>query len=139
MSSTLIAERVRWRRERQQRAKDSRRELYGQFLTSLNEAAESLWAVSLGDRRGTDGAPFDETLRGEVHRTGLYSYREQVMILAPEGVRASADQAVDRVREYRDCLMSGSQTGSPVETAAMNAYKAAVKSLRQAMRSDLER
>ncbi|MFJ9767258.1 hypothetical protein ACIRUY_25895 [Streptomyces erythrochromogenes] len=137
VGSTLLADRVRWRRELEQRGKDSRRELYGQFLTALNEAAESLWVVGLGDRRAAGIERLDELLRAEVHRTGLYSLREQVMILATEDVRRVADQAVDRVREYRDCLISGSAGGSPEERTAMDAYKSTIKVLREAMRADM--
>ncbi|MFE5995228.1 hypothetical protein [Streptomyces sp. NPDC056453] len=137
VGSTLIADRARWSRELTQRAKETRRELYGQFLTALNESAESLWVVGLGDRRTSEHVRLDERLRAEVHRTGLYSYREQVMILGTDNVVRGADQAVDRVREYRDCLINGHVVGSTEETAAMTAYKATIKQLRGAMRADL--
>lgn len=137
VGSTLLADRVRWRRELDQRARDARRELYGRFLTALNEAAESLWVVGLGDRRQEVPERLDELLRAEVHRTGLYSYREQVMILGTAEVVRSADHSVDRVREYRDCLLNGLVGGSNEEMAAMDAYKTSIKALRQAMRTDL--
>lgn len=57
--------------------------------------------------------------------------------LATDDVLRTADQAVDRVREYRDLPISGSHGGSPEETAAMDAYKKAIKVLRQAMRADM--
>jgi hypothetical protein len=106
-------------------------------LTALNEAAESLWVVGLGDRRQEVPERLDELLRAEVHRTGLYSYREQVMILGTAEVVRSADHSVDRVREYRDCLLNGLVGGSNEEMAAMDAYKTSIKALRQAMRTDL--
>jgi hypothetical protein len=137
VTSTLLADRVRWRRESEQRGRDVRLEVYGRFLTALNEAAESLWVVGLGDRRPAEPERLDELLRAEVHRAGLYSLREQIMILAADNVRRSADLAVDRVREYRDCLIGGSDSGSAEEIAATDAYKAAVKELRDAMRVDV--
>ncbi|MEU9456688.1 hypothetical protein [Streptomyces sp. NPDC048277] len=59
------------------------------------------------------------------------------MILGTDGVTQAADQAIDRVREYLDCLIAGNAVGPAQETAAMNAYKAAVKQLRSAMRADV--
>ncbi|MER7202374.1 hypothetical protein CG723_44110 [Streptomyces sp. CB01635] len=136
VGSTLGADRLRWARELRQRATSSRQELYGQFLTALNEAAESLWVLGLGDRHDSS-IDLPEALRAAVHGTGLYSFREQVMIIATDDVLAKADQAVDRVREYRDCLAAGHREGSPDEVAGMDAYKRAVKELRSAMRADL--
>lgn len=138
VGSTLLAYRVRWRREIDQRGRDARRELYSRFLTALNESAESLWVVGLGDRR--DGATperLDELLRAEIHRSGLYSYREQVLIVGTAEVVRCADCAVDRVREYRDCLANGAVGGSREETAAMEACKASIKALQKAMRTDI--
>lgn len=121
----------------EQRARDARRELYGRFLMALNESAESLWVIGLGDRRQEEHDRLDELLRAAVHRTGLYSYREEIVITATDNVARSADRAIDRVREYRDCLIDGSIGGSSEEMAAMDAYKSSIKELRQAMRTDL--
>jgi hypothetical protein len=137
VGSTLLADRVRWRRELERQAKESRRELYARFLTALNEATEALWVVGLGDRRVDGPESLAEVLRGQVHRSGLYSYREQIMILAPPAVLREADLATDRVREYRDVLISGHAAGSAEEGSAMHAYTAALKALRQVMRADL--
>jgi hypothetical protein len=137
VGSTLLADRARWRRELQQRTRDTRRELYGRFLTALNESSESLWVIGLGDRRQEEHDRLDELLRAAVHRTGLYSYREQVMIVAADNVAHSADRAVDCVRAYRDCLIDGARSGSREERAAMGAYKASIKELRHEMRTDI--
>jgi hypothetical protein len=48
-SVTLLADRVRWRRDQHQRRHDARRDAYATYLAALHATSDGIRAVSLGE------------------------------------------------------------------------------------------
>ncbi|MBH5333463.1 hypothetical protein IHE55_01050 [Streptomyces pactum] len=135
VGTTLLADRARWGRERQAQTLEHRRALYGEFLTTLNLAQESLFAVSYG--RHPAELTRDLAARAAFGSHQVYAVRERLVLSGCEPVVAAADAAFHRLKEFRDVVGSGAAPTSPEVMEAITAYAAELRTLRHAMRDDL--
>ncbi|MFJ5309267.1 hypothetical protein [Streptomyces sp. NPDC088350] len=135
VGTTLVAERARWRREHTARERAVKQQLYAEYLGAL-----SLTTHQLRDLKRDAGLSREERIRraGEVlGSTAAYNLRYQMLIIAPEPLGTTADQAFRCVRDLRD-RFDGPDVGTDPEwSPTMSAVSESLKSLRAAMRSDL--
>jgi hypothetical protein len=134
-SITLVADRVRWRRDQRQRQVEARRDAYTVFLAALHVTSEGLRAVSLGE-----GVP--ETTRPSAARTvfrsaNLNAAREQVLLLAQTPVVRAADRTYVALRVLRDVVGQEHDHDSPSYREVLLRYQQELKTLRTTMREDL--
>ncbi|MEV8022937.1 hypothetical protein AB0O76_42945 [Streptomyces sp. NPDC086554] len=135
VGSTLLADRARWGREVQSQAVERRRELYGEFLTALNLAQESLFAVAYG--RHPAELSRDLAARAAFGNHQVYAVRERLALSGREQVVAVADTAFNRLKAFRDVVGSGAMPDSSELADAIQSYGAVLRELRHAMRDEL--
>ena len=135
VGATLLADRLRWRREREGRALETRRQLYAEYSAALSRIRIAL-----------NEAASDASLSGEERRRrvrelflapGPYELHHQMAILAPQEVIDASGTAFRILRDTRDCVLEGASAASPAYIGLEDAYDAAVAELRQVMRRDL--
>lgn len=135
VSTTLFAERSRWQRENSARERAVRQQLYAEYLGAL-----SLTTHRLRDLRRSADLTREERRReaGEIlGSTNAYQLRYQMLIIAPEHLGDTADQAFMRIRDLRDRFDGPDITADPEWPSAMHAVSRTLDALRAAMRADL--
>ncbi|HET6858741.1 MAG TPA: hypothetical protein VFH94_16830 [Streptomyces sp.] len=132
VGSTLIADRVRWKRDQGARQEDVKRQLYGEYLTALTRTRNELKEL-----RGAAVAPDERArLAGQFYRQGgAYELRYQLAITAPTAVVECSEDALRKLRVVREKIEED-VTGAPLDEE-FTALIHSVKSLRDATRSDL--
>ena len=134
--SALLAQRIQWRQQMNQRDRDVRRELYGAYLTALHETGEDLWAIGSGNVEPADGG-FQKSAYDAFQAGALYSLRSQIIIMAPDSVIDATQNALRAMRHLRDCISQGILVGSEEHDAARHVVRDSNQRLREAMRADL--
>jgi hypothetical protein len=134
-SLTLLADRVRWRRDQAQHRYEVRRDAYAVYLTALHAASEGVRAVSLGEH--PPEAPRPSAARTAFRSANLSGSREQLVLLAPAPIVGAADETFRSLRELRDLVGQGGGLESPGYQQMLTRYQLALKRLRNAMRADL--
>ncbi|MEU3091360.1 hypothetical protein ABZ703_34230 [Streptomyces massasporeus] len=135
VGSTLLADRARWGREAQAQMLERKRVLYGEFLTALNLAQESLFAVAYG--RHPAELSRDLAARAAFDNHQVYAVRERLVLSGGEPVVATGDLAFNRLKTFRDVVGSGAAPDSPESGDALLPYAVALRELRHAMREEL--
>ncbi|MDJ1134022.1 hypothetical protein [Streptomyces iconiensis] len=135
VGATLLADRLRWRREREDRALETRQQLYAEYSaalsrirTALNEAANDP-GLSEGERR--------VRVRELFLAPGAYELRHQLAILAPQEVIGASSAAFKLLRDTRDRIAEGADAASAEYAELEDAYDVAIAELRRVMRKDL--
>ncbi|MFD7665660.1 hypothetical protein [Streptomyces sp. NPDC059788] len=133
VGSTLLADRVRWRREQDTRQKEVQRQLYGDYLAALERTRTHLKDL----RRLPELTPDERArqVRAAFREGGTYELAYRIAITAPHFVVRPSEEAQRKLRDVRDALINGTECGtqSPVQVA----LRRAIRSLRGAMRSAL--
>ncbi|MEV8362564.1 hypothetical protein [Streptomyces niveus] len=134
VGSTLLADRVRWRRERAGQNLDVRRQMYADYTaalsrirTALNECAQA--DIPAGER--------SLRVRELFLAPGAYEIRHQLAIVAPPEVVEAARTAFIVLRDTRDLLVNGSSLNDRAYMEMEERFDAAVAELRTVMRLDL--
>jgi hypothetical protein len=132
---TLVADRVRWRRDQSQRRQEVLRAAYGAYLAALHATSEEIRVVSLGERpRGTSR---QSAARAAFRSAQLNACREQLVLLAPEPTVRAGDGTFTALRDLRDVVGHGGDLDSPDYQQVLTRFQAALKALRNSMRTDL--
>ncbi|MFK4070414.1 hypothetical protein [Streptomyces sp. NPDC029674] len=133
VGSTLLVDRVRWRREQDTRQEEIQRQLYGDYLAALERTRTHLKDL----RRLPDQAPDERArqVRDAFREGGTYELAYRIAITAPDSVVRVSEDAQHKLRDLRDALISGAECGtrSPVQAA----LRQSIESLRDAMRAAL--
>jgi hypothetical protein len=127
VGSTLIADRLRWRRERAGQSLDVRRQLYADYTAALPRMRTALHECAQAD------IPASELFLAP----GAYEIRHQLAIVAPQDVVEAARAAFVVLRHTRDLLVDGAVIESPAYSELENRFDSAVAELRRVMRRDL--
>ncbi|MFE2017723.1 hypothetical protein ACFW9O_06650 [Streptomyces sp. NPDC059499] len=134
VGSTLLADRVRWRRERAGQNLDVRRQLYADYTAALSRIRTALNECAQVD------IPADERplrVRELFLAPGAYEIRHQLAIVAPPEVVEAARSAFVVLRDTRDLLVEGSALDDTAYIEIEARFDAAVAELRTLMRLDL--
>ncbi|MEU9438593.1 hypothetical protein [Streptomyces sp. NPDC048252] len=134
VGSTLLADRLRWRRDRAALNHDTRRQAYAAFMGALSDVYQRL------DELACDGRPAEE-MRTAAHEVfvsrNLYPLRYELALIAPWEVMEPVNQAFYRVRDLRNLVARGSARSNPEFGGHLHAYLAAAEKAQVAMRRDL--
>ncbi len=134
VGSTLLADRLSWRRDRAGQSLDARRQLYGDYTAAL-----SRMRTALNECAQTD-IPAEERpqrVRELFLAPGAYEIRHQLAIVAPRDVVEAARIAFVVLRDTRDLLLQGPATDTDAYAELEYRFDAAVAELRSVMRRDL--
>ncbi|MER7768816.1 hypothetical protein [Kitasatospora sp. NPDC096140] len=136
VTSTLIADRVRWRRDHRDRHRDAKRLLYAEYLAALSRTWNEIRQAA---RNPT--LPADERGRVAVEAFksgGSYELRYQVSITASDGVEQSSVTAFRALRDLRDLVESGVTYTEPEYQEARRHWDRLFGELRLRIRADLD-
>lgn len=136
VAATLATERLRWKRELARQTRLDHRQLYEQYLTTLHEAGEALWALAHSDIESSTTP--DVAARAIFRSAGVYASLERVLIGGPVSVHEAARKSFHAMRDLRDCIAAGGLVGSPDHQAAEKKWEICRDQLRSAMRADLQ-
>ena len=136
VSTTLLGERSRWRRENTSRERAAKQQLYSEFLAAL-------WVTRhrLRDLKRSIDLSREERIKqsGEIlAAANAYQLLYQMHIMAPEPLGDVADQTFVRLRNLRDRFDEPDVSTDPEWSATQGALGEALEALRRAMRSDLK-
>jgi hypothetical protein len=134
--SALLSQRYQWRQQVSLQDRNTRRELYGAYLTALHEAGENLWQISSGVLEPSNG-DFRRPAHDAFQAGALYSLRAQIIVLAPSQVVDATHDALRAMRHMRDCVAQGYLIGSEEHDAAERVVHDSNRRLRETMREDL--
>lgn len=134
-SVTLLADRIRWRRDQAQRRAETLRQTFGTYLAALHSTSEEIRAVSLGEQPSGTSRP--SAARAAFRSAQLNACREQVVLVASAPVVRVADGTFTTLRELRDVVGAGGDLDSADYQRCRASYQGHLKELRNAMRADL--
>jgi hypothetical protein len=134
-SVTLLADRVRWRRDQDQRRLEALRNAYGTYLAALHTTSEEIRTVSLGEYPPETSR--QSAARSAFRSAKLTACREQLVLLAPQQIVRAGDETFTTLRELRDIVAHGGDIDLPEYQQVLKRYQAALHELRNVMRADL--
>ncbi|MEU7304543.1 hypothetical protein AB0950_25760 [Streptomyces sp. NPDC007189] len=139
VGSTLLADRVRWRRETGERDRRERRDLYVTCLTRYRLAYEDMHTAALAHRDGPAGRR-DAAVRDAFRGSGCDEVRETVLLCAPEETTAVMEDVYTTLRGLLEVYAAGDPAPDTPEFQEHRLRHAqAVWTARAAMRAALER
>lgn len=130
--STLVADRIRWHRERSER---DRAELRTSFMEYLGALARARDAFSRAE-------PSQECVgRGHIaiSEYGVYAAQHQLELVAPQPILDMARQATLKVLDFHDAVVAGHDADSDECKNAWRAAREARGRLVEAMQTALKR
>jgi hypothetical protein len=135
ISSALVVDWARSRRDRHQQWDQLRRQMYTDFMAALNVGVGDLEDIA---RRGGLIAPErDKALWQALQAAGVWRIHQQLLISAPPPVISSGWSALMGLTEIRNALAGGATFDSQEYLATRQRYSELMSSLRDAMRVDL--
>ncbi|WP_234326876.1 hypothetical protein [Streptomyces sp. NRRL S-337] len=132
MVSTLVADRVRWRRERSERDRDALRTSFMEYLGALAQARDAFTRAEPSQVRIGRG-------HIAVSEYGVYTAQHQLELVAPQLVLDRARQATLAVLDFHDAVVAGHDAGSDEYLIAWRAVGEARSRLVEAMQTALRR
>jgi hypothetical protein len=134
ISSTLLTDRVRWRRDHLDRQRESNRQLYAQYLAALWRTLDDI-----RDAARTPNLPADERARlarEALKGNGAYELRYQVSIIAGDAVDTASLAAFRVLRDLRDHVEAGATHQEPTYRQAREDFNHHYAALREQMRAE---
>ncbi|MFS0694084.1 hypothetical protein [Streptomyces nitrosporeus] len=137
VGSTLVTDRVSWRRDTSERDRETLLTEATQFLEALTEARDVI-----SDASRSQDLPADE--RAQLARAaflsqGVHAKQYRLELLATPEVAESARDAAQQLLLYRDAVVAGHLRDDPECAQARRAFREARQKLMTAMRSSLGR
>lgn len=131
VGSTLLADRLRWKRDTGERERETLHATYAQFLEALTQARDLIshasrdFTAAEEDRRSVMTALLDH---------GVHVKQYQLELPAPPQVVEKARDAADKLAAYRDVVVEGGKRDDPECTQARRAFRSSRQELMEAMR-----
>ncbi|MER6502554.1 hypothetical protein ABT218_25050 [Streptomyces sp. NPDC001455] len=129
VGSTLLADRVRWRRDVGERDRETLWSSYVQFLEALTHARDVISEAS----RASDSSQQEQVQKALLEH-GVHAKQYQVELLAPPQVVLKARDAGYKLALYRDAVVAGARREDPECAEARRVFRAAREELMEAMR-----
>ena len=135
VSSTLAVDRVRADRERLDKDKAVKRQVYADYLAALTRTRNELRSAA----RDPEAAPEDcrRTAVEALRDGGAYELRYQVAVLAPTAVDQASVDAFHALRDMHDLVEEGAVHTDPDYREAHRRWDERFTSLRELVRKDL--
>ncbi|MFJ3288899.1 hypothetical protein ACIPMW_26875 [Streptomyces sp. NPDC086669] len=135
VGSTLLADRVRWRRDQADRTRQERRQIYVTVLTKYRLAYEDMREAALTGGGRERAAAVRQAFRS----SGCDEARESALLCAPQAMADALEAVYATLRDLQDAFATGDP---PLDSPAMQErrlrHAEAVWSARAAIRGDLE-
>ncbi|WP_328861750.1 hypothetical protein [Streptomyces sp. NBC_00306] len=130
--ATLVADHVRWRRDRSERDRDALRSAFTEYLTTLSAAKDAFSRV--------DPSP-EDVGKGHVAigEHGVYAAQQQLELVAQWTLIEKAGRATLSVLDFHDAVVAGHSTNSREYVDAWRAARQTRAALIEEMRKALER
>lgn len=136
VSSALVAERIRWRRDQEREGTQTRRVVYSDFLMALSQGHSDMRTVVLQDDRSTG-----DRLYGDLHQaldgSGIWRLRQSLSLTASAEIIQLAVKACDALTRMRDGLIENPDVRSDAYFRVRADLWRDNAQLREAMRKDL--
>ncbi|WP_217241684.1 hypothetical protein [Streptomyces sp. AC555_RSS877] len=132
-ASAGLLDHRRWRRERGDQHRDTRRSLYVSYLAALATARHTCRVAV----REPDPDPHQRTRAVWEAFEACTALRYEVSICAPRYIVGPSDDSFRRLRDLRDVVADGCSRDSNEYVTGRLRYDEAYQSLRDAMRKDL--
>ncbi|MFF9510129.1 hypothetical protein ACF1BU_23555 [Streptomyces sp. NPDC014724] len=129
VGSTLLADRLRWRRDAGERDREMLRSSYVQFLEALTQARDVISHAS----RASNAAQLEQ-VQSALLEHGVHVKQYQLELLAPSHVVSKARDAGYKLALYQDAVVAGARRADPECADARRAFRAAREELMEAMR-----
>ena len=134
LSSAVLVERRRERREDRVERRKTKREVYGRYLAAHADTRTQLRVLSLAVGLNDE----DRRNRAFSAYAACYAARYELAVLAPQSVLTPANDFDRCARDLRDLVMDGRNMHATAgEPARMQNYLDAMKLVHLAMRIDL--
>lgn len=133
---TLLAQRGQWQQQLAAQDRNVRRQLYGEYLSTLHGAGERLHQLAAQVKRPGQDALL-EAAHDAFGADVLYSLRAQLVISAPEPVVEQVRASMIAMRDLRDCVGRGDLIDTDAYATAERAVRDSQQCLRDVMRADL--
>lgn len=136
VSSTLAVEKLRGKRDRQDKIDSYKRQIYAEYLAALSRTRNELRNAAR-----TSSTPPEERARRaiEAFKEGkAYELRYQVEMLAPAEVVSASDRAFRTLRDLRDVVESGLMRTGEEYQEKRDAWDLAFADLRSCIRDSIE-
>lgn len=138
VGSTLLADRVRWRRDVADRTRQERKQIYVTVLTKYRVAYEAMHAAAVAGRGQDDGAR-ETSVREAFRASGCDEARETALICAPQEMSDVLEKVYATLRDLQDAFAAGDPPlDSPELQERRLQHAEAVWAARAAMRRDLD-
>ncbi|MET8246027.1 hypothetical protein ABZV31_17355 [Streptomyces sp. NPDC005202] len=139
VGSTLLADRVRRRRDLAERTRQERKEIYVTCLSKYRQAYEAMHTAAVAHRE-REPAALDAAVREAFRASGCDEVRESALICAPERMADVVEAVYTTLRDLLGVFASGNPA---LDTAEFQEYRLkhaqTVWAARAAMRRDLQR
>ncbi|MFC8914425.1 hypothetical protein ACFT5C_01525 [Streptomyces sp. NPDC057116] len=132
VGSTLLADRLRWKRDTGERERETLHATYAQFLEALTLARD---LISHASRDPTAAEENRRSVTTALLDHGVHVKQYQLELLAPPQVVAKARDAADKLAAYRDVVAEGGRRDDPACTKARRAFRSSRQELMEAMRA----
>ncbi|MFF4233718.1 hypothetical protein [Streptomyces sp. NPDC001820] len=132
ITSTLLVDQARWRRDSHERLRTERREVYNAYLTALSRTRNGLREAARLPQEARA-----EQAREAFHTGGAYELRIQMTITAPGDLTARSEVAYRSLRALRNEIERGASHQDEEYAQRREAYEIALGALRREMRTDL--
>lgn len=131
--TSLLVESRRDRRAAVAEWRQSRRELYGAFLSALTKARGELWTISRDDQLPNE----ERAIAARAIFAGCYEQRYQLEVFAPSDVVTPALDYFRSVRRLRDAVGQGLRWDDAARPAHDDDVVQGLHATRDAMRVDM--
>jgi hypothetical protein len=135
IGSSTVTERVRRRRDRDDRSEQIRRDAFGNFHTRGTEAAVAMRQVAREAKQAKKDVGL--AVREAMNDSGVYSAYHQLCLVGSEDVVVHARAAIDALTATRDLLIDGADIAGDGYVAAREKLRYAMAVLRNSMRREL--
>ena len=136
VGAALVAERLRWHRDQEREAAQTRRAVYSEFLMALSRGHSDMRGIVLRADR-----PSGDALYGELHQAldcaGIWRLRQSLSLTASADIIHLAESACDALTSMRDRLIEEPNIRGDSYRACRAELWRDNAQLREAMRRDL--
>jgi hypothetical protein len=130
--ATLVADHVRWRRDRSERDRDTLRTAFTEYLTTLSAAKDAFSRAEASPERVGKG-------HVAIGEHGVYAAQQQLELVAQRTLVDKAGRATLSVLDFHDAVVAGHATNSREYVNAWRVARQTRTALIEEMRKALQR
>lgn len=130
--ATLVADHVRWRRDRSERDRETVRAAFTEYLTALSTARDAFSRAEPAPERVGKG-------HVEIGEHGVYAAQHRLELVAQPAVVDKAGRATLSVLDLHDAVVAGYTSNSPEYVSAWRSARQTRAALIEEMRRVLRR